>query len=234
MEKVHNRYLTPSTSNPSPSSSLPTNSNAVTATFINMALLARDTYNAYRMCDGDRVFRNAKLEFLYAFKTGHVKYRLWLWRMLAYEAAILSERAAYEYKWNVAVNLKGGIGENIPNDNCVELQVKRIKEKVMAQGANKSFASASVATRTTQIVDQIGQQMRAGSAKAKGKKRCQVDKTEDIMKMTSVIKAENVNAGIHFPSFTNFKDPLKRIKSLELHKWIQEQRKVAAQYMLLK
>ena len=60
--------------------------------------------------------------------SGHFKYRLWLWRQLAHTEAILSERQAKEYTWNVTVNVKGGEGHNIPNDNLVELNVNSEKK----------------------------------------------------------------------------------------------------------
>ena len=85
-----------------------TTAKSVTLNFVKMALLARDTWDAYRMADGDRVFRNAKFEFLYAFGTGRTKYRWWLWNMLAYEHACLTEREAFEYRWNIAATFMVG------------------------------------------------------------------------------------------------------------------------------
>lgn len=39
-------------------------------------LLLRDTYNAFRMGDGDRILRNSKFEMLCASVRGHTKYKL--------------------------------------------------------------------------------------------------------------------------------------------------------------
>ena len=100
----------------------------VLASFCRMCYLYRDTQDAYKMADGDRIFTNAKFEMLYAFSVKHTKYRLWLWRLLAYEMALLTQREAFEYKWNACTNLQGGVGNNIPNDNAVELQVGEIKK----------------------------------------------------------------------------------------------------------
>ena len=44
-----------------------------------------------------------------------------MWRKLAYYLTLLSPDAAFEYKWNIIVNLIGGIDNNIPDDNLVEL-----------------------------------------------------------------------------------------------------------------
>ena len=54
------------------------------ASFMKNALLLRDTYNAYRMGDGDRILRNSKFEMLSAAVRRHTKYKLWLWRFQAY------------------------------------------------------------------------------------------------------------------------------------------------------
>ncbi len=38
-----------------------------------MLLLLRDIWDGYKMCDGDRIFRNLKLALLYFYPTGHSK-----------------------------------------------------------------------------------------------------------------------------------------------------------------
>lgn len=118
--------------------------------FLRMACLLYDTNDAYKMADGERCIRNEKLEWLYASATRHYKYQIWLWRMISYTIALLSPRESFEYKWNISTNLVGGVDKNFPNDNCVELQVKTIKNQVKTQGANKSFNSARTITLTTQ------------------------------------------------------------------------------------
>lgn len=47
--------------------------------------------------------------------------------MIIYIIVILDIKESFEYKWNMIVNLKGGIKNNILNDNCVEIQVYNIK-----------------------------------------------------------------------------------------------------------
>lgn len=92
-----------------------------------LLFLLRDLTDAYRMGDGDRAFRDIKVAFLYFFSTGHVKYRLWLFRMLAYDMSLLSPRKAFEYRWNVSTNINGGIEGNIPDHNLVEINVKMLR-----------------------------------------------------------------------------------------------------------
>lgn len=56
----------------------PGSAKQVAAAFVRQALLARDTWDAYRYADGDRGMRNAKFEFLYTDPVGHKNYKKWL------------------------------------------------------------------------------------------------------------------------------------------------------------
>ena len=94
----------------------------VASTFVKMSMLTKDTWDAYRMGDSNHVFRIAKMELLYAFGTRQTKYHFCLWNLIAYGKPLLSEREAYEYKWNVSINLHAGIGANIPNDDRVNFR----------------------------------------------------------------------------------------------------------------
>ena len=51
--------------------------------FMKCALLLRDTNDAYKMGDGDRVTVNAKYQMLLSRVGNHTKYQLWLFRYLA-------------------------------------------------------------------------------------------------------------------------------------------------------
>ena len=194
--------------------------------------MARDTYDAYRYCDGNRVFLNAKLEFLIAAGCHHTKYRLWLWRMLAFEMAILSPKEAFEYKWNIAVNLQGGVGNNIPNDNCVEIQVHNIKKILQAQGANKSYQSAVLACKTVQVVDKIKERlMKSSHTYRSSRRRPDVSKIVDITSMVNDIitaKVMDENCIYNWESFDTYRDPLQRINMQELHAWMLENKETLA------
>lgn len=122
------------------------------------ALLLRDTYDAFSMCDGERIVRNAKFEFLCADVRKHTKYKFLLWRFVAYIIALLSPKQAYEYILNCASSTTwggGGIGKNIPNDNLVELMVQLVKKKLRVQGSNFTYASAVKAALSSQVQDEI-------------------------------------------------------------------------------
>ena len=202
----------------------------VRSSFVKLALLIIDTWDAYRHCDGNRVFRNAKLAMLYSFSVGHTKYRQWLWRMVAYEMAILSPRRALEYKWNISVNLNGGAGENIADDNLVELQVKTIKNKVQTQGSNATFESAKLVCETTQVIDSMKSNIMKENGQCRsGQKRPDVDKSGDILILSQeLIAAQHIgDTDKNLNTFGEYKDPLDRLDYEKLHKWMQEQKQIA-------
>ena len=105
--------------------------------FMRTAMPMRDTVDSYRMGDGDHVFM-----FLHFSEGHHIKYRLWTWRMTAYNTILLSEAEAYTYRWNIAINLSGGARKCIANDHLVEINVHKMKEAMRAMGANVSHSAA--------------------------------------------------------------------------------------------
>ena len=152
---------------------------------------------------------------------------------LAYEMALLSPQEAFEYKWNISVNLQGGIGQNIPNDDLCELQVRRIKKTLLTQGPNKSFESAQVITQTSQVIDDMVLELQKQSqAHRSGRGRSKPDKSSDVYKLAKELKAADVlNHNTSFPTFSNFKDPVERIKISKLCEWVSAKQKEAKLYL---
>lgn len=74
-----------------------------------MLLFFRDIIDFYKMGDGDRIVRNVYFEWLYVLFFYYIKYIVWLWRMIVYVDVVLFLVESVEYKWNMIVNLKGGI-----------------------------------------------------------------------------------------------------------------------------
>lgn len=176
--------------------------------FLRMACLLYDTNDAYKMADGERCIRNAKLEWLYASATRHYKYQIWLWRMISYTIALLSPRESFEYKWNISTNLVGGFDKNIPNDNCVELQVKTIKNQLKTQGANKSFNSARTIILTTQVLDDVKMSLlKENNTIRSSRVRPGVDKRTDIMTIANCILSmcNGQLTDLEWKSFTKLK-----------------------------
>jgi hypothetical protein len=200
--------------------------------FLFMALLFRDTVDSYRLGDGDRIVTNAYFEWLYDASLKHTHYKQWLWRMISYVISLLGFQESFEYKWNMTVNLKGGVHNNIPNDNCVELQVNNIKKELDTQGANKSFKSAKTIAMTTQVVDSIKQQLirTTKTARSKGD-RPTVDKCKDVHQMVVCLRKQGLVRELTWPSFSTFKDPIQCIDAENLHTWINQNKKIANMYL---
>ncbi|KAK3097714.1 hypothetical protein FSP39_012382 [Pinctada imbricata] len=175
------------------------------AAFMTCAFLLRDTNDAYKMGDGNRITVNAKFQMLLARVGKHTKYQLWLFRYLAYIKCLLTPQMAYEYMWNCSANLQGGLGRNIPNDNLVEILVQTVKKKVYCQGANASYASVRKAALTTQIQEEIKENLQSQCDKKKsGSKRPKANKTSDILEMVSELNAAQMFDSIPGREFRSF------------------------------
>ncbi|XP_065925165.1 uncharacterized protein [Magallana gigas] len=206
------------------------------SSFMKAALILRDTSDAYKMGDGNRIFLNAKFEMLCANVAGHTKYQLWLWRMMAYEQAILTPKQAFEYKWNTTANLNGTIDGNIPNDNLVEICVQLVKKKIKEQGSNFTFNSAQTTALACQIQDELRENIRYQvSMKPSGKSRTKTDKSSDINLMLMELMAgdifENIQ-GRQFENFKNIKDVFEKVNLHKLHIWISKQKERASFEMM--
>ena len=70
------------------------------------------------------------------------------------------------------VNIHRGLGNNIPNDNLVEIFVQMVKKKVHAQGSNATYESSRRASMNLQIQDEIQENMKKEcEVKVHGRKR---------------------------------------------------------------
>ncbi|KAK3085817.1 hypothetical protein FSP39_009098 [Pinctada imbricata] len=180
------------------------------------ALLVRDTNDAYKMGDGDRIMMNSKFQMLLSGVGHHTKYQLWLFRFLTFGLCLLSPREKLEYKWNCTTNICGGIGRNIPIDNLVEIMVHRLKERVKLQGANVTFDSAKKSALSLQIQDEIKQNlMRELQMKPKSRHRPKVAKTCDIELMIAELRKADVfshHSDRNYAHFSNFQDLFRRVK----------------------
>lgn len=201
-------------------------------TFLFMSLLFRDLCDSYRLGDGDRILRNAYFEWLFDSALKHSKYKIWLWRMITYCTSILGVKKSFEYKWNMCVNLKGGINSNIPNDNCVELQVKNIKSQLNTQGVNKSFNSARIVCLTTQVVQGVKENLISSTHVVKSKRhRPEVVKANDVSIMVKCIRDQGLVSNLIWKSFQSFRNPLQCVDADDLYNWITNQKQIAAMYM---
>ena len=199
--------------------------------FLKLALLYRDTTDAIKMGDGDRIARNIKFLMLHFSVGTHIKYRLWLWRIQAYLNALLSEREAFLYKHNLCVNITGGPRHCIANDNLVEIHVHKMKELMRAMGANISFPACHKAAKCLDYLQQITESF---SDEIKGK-HAEADNKDDIREMAHCLGDNDImtrHVGREHRTFPNFPaDMLNKLNIIELNKWLTQQKKRAADEM---
>ena len=232
LEKEHDWEFTAETSE----ESKPDHIALYRSSFMKCALILRDTNDAYRMGDGDRILRNSKFEMLCADVGKHSKYKLWLFRFIAYCVSLLSKKQALEYLWNCTSNTTGGMSKNIPNDNLVEILVQSIKKKISQQGANATFASARKAALSTQVQDSIRDNLSCECLlKCTGKTRPSVNKASDVRVIIAELFKSDVfdnRPGRHFDGFPDIKDIFAYVKIDRLCEWITSQRKRASHELL--
>ena len=208
----------------------------VQSSFCLLALLLKDLYQSFRQGDGERIFRNARFELLFYHTARHYKYRLYVWRMLACEKAILSERDASEYKWNSVVNLKGGDGEYIPCENMLEINIDLLKRKLRAQGANMTVDTSKVAAQTLQVHQKLKEFLRQETcAKINFGHHHHISKLKYIELMAKDLlqgKCFNHICNRNSTVLKNSVDPLQTINLVEFCKWMEDQKERGAVEMV--
>ena len=192
-----------------------------------MGLLFVDTVDAYKMGDGERVFRNAKFLLPHFFMTTHTKYRFWIWMMLANDLAILSEYDRYSYKNNIAINVTGGVGKCLANDHLVETQVRKVKESMKSTGANISYDASRRVAKCMGIVGELKNKFVDQPSGRHSSPRI----TEDVLRVAQCL-LENSNlkreSGRQHATYPNIpSDLLKNFNMTEFHDWVQIQKRKA-------
>lgn len=110
----------------------------------------KDSQDAVKEGDG------ARAEYLWKFKVaGKTKYALAAARLHAQLHSLLTPREAHSLCWNPTVNVKGGVGRNIPIDQAIEHDVKDTKDLMYGQGTNLSFKTAQTFSRASDDVKSI-------------------------------------------------------------------------------
>ena len=108
---------------------------------LNDGLLLFELKDAIREGDGNRILRCWKMMFLYYRSAGHVNYQKEAFQLLASIHATASPKIASQMKWGRVVNLRGGLGHNIPADLHMEHLNRTVKDYVANVGANVDESS---------------------------------------------------------------------------------------------
>jgi hypothetical protein len=117
--------------------------------------LVMEFRDAWHEGDGERVIRCWKL-FMPHFKVaGCTKYSLEALRLHIQASITFSPNLAHQLTWNRFVNVKGGVGNNIPCDLFCEHNVNSIKHIVTNMGSNLTESSLQRAARSVTTLDKI-------------------------------------------------------------------------------
>ena len=208
----------------------------VASAFMKVGLLFRDTDDAFRMGDGNRLLRNAKFELLHFHQGHHIKYRLCMWRVLAYYTAILSAREAYEYKWNMSFNIGRGMGHLIPNDNLVEINVHLLKDQCRKMGANVTFEGCRKWVKCLKYLHDLSETVDVATKKTpKGGKHTKSKRDKEIALVVQELVQQEVfkfTPNREHASFPNFSsDLLASVDTVQLNQWMNRNKTRAAKEM---
>lgn len=99
-------------------------------------LLERTFKDASQEGDGERLFRHWKFLLLHFKATGHTKYALEAFLLIANVKVLLSPRMAHQLMWNRTCNSHGGAGKNIPLDLHLEHMNRIFKDDINTFRAN--------------------------------------------------------------------------------------------------
>lgn len=123
--------------------------------FCHFAALLMEFRDAWGTGDGERVLRCWKL-FMPHFKAaGHTKYALQALRLQMQVNVTLSPNLAHQVMWNRFVNVRGGIGRNIPCDLYNEHVNKLLKHIIRNMGPNLTEKALQRAARSVTMLDTI-------------------------------------------------------------------------------
>ena len=192
-------------------------------------LLLRDFQDAVKEGDGGRIEYIWKFLMLYFKVCGKTKYALAAIRLHAQLNALLTPREAHSLRWNRTINLRGGVGRNVPIDQVMEHNIRETKELMYAHGANLNFSSAQTYSRASNPIketilnfdDQI--KLKKQSSKHKRKKH------EDIFVVIKTLQEVNALKEIpgrrHQGIGTLPKDPISALDFKDLSCWLTKHKK---------
>lgn len=125
--------------------------------------LIMEVKDAWSEGDGERMVRCWKLLMPHFKAAGHTKYALEALRLQIQINATLSPNLAHQVTWNRFVNIRGGLGKNIPCDLHNEHVNKLLKQIITNMGSNLTEKSLQRAARSVTALDAITESFDAHS-----------------------------------------------------------------------
>ena len=117
--------------------------------------LAMEFRDAWAEGDGNRVLRCWKLFMPHFLASGCTKYSLQALRLQFQVHCVLPPNVAHQIMWNRFLNIRGGIGRNIPCDLFNEHMNKLIKNIIKNMGPNLTEYSLQKAARSVSPLHSI-------------------------------------------------------------------------------
>ena len=191
--------------------------------------LVMEFRDAWAEGDGDRVLSCWKL-FMPHFRTsGSNKYALEALRLQFQTSVVLSPNLAHQVKWNRFVNIKGGIGRNIPCDLFNEHMNRLIKSIIMNMGSNLTDDSLQRAARSVSTLNSISERFNKESnvPYATSAHSTRPDIT-DIRKTVAIVLQHKLITPVRFRKHKAFPNlPLNPLHKWDVKKtksWIKEKK----------
>ena len=131
--------------------------------FCHYAAMLMEFRDAWGEGDGERVLRCWKLLMPHFKLANHTKYALEALRLQMQVSATLSPNLAHQVMWNRFVNVKGGLGNNIPCDLHNEHVNKALKHIIINMGPNLTEKALQRAARSVSALTSITEHFDAES-----------------------------------------------------------------------
>ncbi len=208
---------------------------------LNDGLLLMEFRDAIKEGDGDRIMRCWKFMLPYFHATGHTKYRLEAFNLLASVHATASPRLSHQIMWSRTVNTQGHKGHNVPIDLQMEHLNRSLKDTIIGLGANvteRSVVQSAKALKgiidVTEHFDQI-----CGVVSGSIQHTRKSDSKDQAMVLEQLTTKSHVFDYIpgrqhHSTSFSNLNASItEAINAQELFSWISTQKVKLSKYIQL-
>lgn len=150
--------------------------------------LVMEIRDAWSEGDGQRMVRCWKLMMPHFKTAGHTKYALNCLRLQMQVNVTLSPSLAHEVTWNRFVNIRGGLGKNIPCDLFNEHINKLLKHIITNMGPNLTETALQRAARSVTALDAISESFDTHSGVPhRSSSHCTRPDTDDVKKVVATV-----------------------------------------------
>jgi len=178
--------------------------------------LVMELRDAWHEGDGERVLRCWKLFMPHLKIAGCSKYSLEALKLQIHSKVTFSPNLAHQVTWNRFVNLRGGLGRNIPCDLFNEHVNKLLKHIICNMGSNLTEASLQRAARSVTTLNQIcGNYDAESGVPWRTTAHCTKSDRDDVKKVVKVVLKNKLLVELGAREHKSFPNA----KLNPLHKW---------------